>query len=215
MKINILGFLVLRKPEQNFDELGRGAFSPHVPRIDSIYYGGVDRMEWFDIDEDFFNKSLPKKITEIRENVQKYNGLGSDIRVCTSIEETKMLLDYSNKSENRNEMVAIFYKNVDRNMQFVVEINASYMGCDLYCEGYGSMIKEGIFSEPDSFETFIPQLNKNGLFESRGDLIERYIDEYHSVSQRKNIEKMLGLPIKKIEIYKIQMSSVHGDKMYR
>ena len=54
----IAGLLVVRLPEQNFDREGRGAFSAVVPKIGKIFYGGTDRMAWFDLDEDYYKKTL-------------------------------------------------------------------------------------------------------------------------------------------------------------
>ena len=69
--MNIQGYLVLRKPNFNFDDLGRGAFLSFAPRIDDLYYGGVDRMQWFDLDEGFYRKSLPARLVNLREGLLK------------------------------------------------------------------------------------------------------------------------------------------------
>jgi hypothetical protein len=56
------GFLVVRLPFLNKDALGRGAYSKIAPSLGSIYYGGIDRMDWFDVEEDFYNNTLPDSI---------------------------------------------------------------------------------------------------------------------------------------------------------
>ena len=62
----ICGFIILRKPEYNFDSRPLSAFSIKPPSINNIYYSGLDRMPWFDIDEGYYNKTLADKILKLR-----------------------------------------------------------------------------------------------------------------------------------------------------
>ena len=62
----IVGFIVVRTPKFNFDAEGRGAFSSPAPRLGSIYYGGVDRMPWFDVDKHYYARILPTEIAKLR-----------------------------------------------------------------------------------------------------------------------------------------------------
>jgi hypothetical protein len=50
--IMITGALIVRSPDQNFDREGRGAFSTIALKIGKTFYRGIDRMAWFDLDED-------------------------------------------------------------------------------------------------------------------------------------------------------------------
>ena len=111
MGLSVLGYLVLRRPEFNFDELGRGAFLPCAPKIDNLFYGGVDRMEWFDLDEDYYNESLPSRLIEIREKIFSPDNPPSDLNSCASIDDAREILSYSNKVKERNELIAISDEN--------------------------------------------------------------------------------------------------------
>jgi len=199
----ILGYLVLRTPEENFDDLGRGAFLPYAPKIGGVYYGGVDRMQWFDVDEDYYNKSLSNELIKMRERIYCSSSHVSDLKLCESLKDAKILLDYSNKSRKRNELVAIFSDGNVTPMQLSeAKIDDNCIGCDLYSDGYGSLIKEGVFSHPGLFGEFTSELNRFGLFEPHDELIEQYINAYQKVSSEGSIERMEGF-IKKILIYKI------------
>lgn len=57
--------MVVRQPFFNRDPAGRGAYSPIVPMFQGIPYGGIDRMAWFDIEEDFYNKTLPPDASQM------------------------------------------------------------------------------------------------------------------------------------------------------
>ena len=66
MNESINGYMVVRLPHHNKDYLGgRGIYSAHVPKMDSICYGGVERMPWFDIHEDLYSGGLPENIKHL------------------------------------------------------------------------------------------------------------------------------------------------------
>ncbi len=204
MNIKRNGYIVLRKPEYNFDKLGRGAFSMKAPKLDTIYYGGIDRMQWFDVDEDFYNQTLPNNIFKIRENIFKDSPTNTDIKICSNINDAKELLRYSNKNINRNEILVIYSPLLaDCKESSIIDVEEDSIGCDLYCEGYGSIIKEGIFTKPKLFKEFADEINKKGIFDIKNKSISRYIQLYNSLSKEGELEKMVG-PVKKIFLYKIE-----------
>ncbi|MCG7945889.1 MAG: hypothetical protein N0C84_06030 [Candidatus Thiodiazotropha taylori] len=200
LNINILGYLVLRKPEYNFDELGRGAYLPYAPKIDTIYYGGIDRMEWFDIDEKYYNDTLPNDILKLRDKVidasRQYN-----FNVCTCLDDAKKMLAFSNKDQDRNDLIAIsLYNKIENTID--AEFEGELLGCDLYCDGFGSLIREGIFNKPELFREYATNLNKNGLFDINKNIIQKYTEMYEIVSVSNNLEQFDG-PIKSVSVYKL------------
>ena len=52
---------------------GRGAYFSNVPILNGICYGGIDRMEWFDIDEDYYAKRLPEDFLKLRKKIRDEN----------------------------------------------------------------------------------------------------------------------------------------------
>jgi hypothetical protein len=68
------GFLIVRLPEYNFDAEDRGAFSKEVPKLGDIYYGGIFRMPWFDLDEDYISGATANNRRKRRGDAQPYWG---------------------------------------------------------------------------------------------------------------------------------------------
>src|SRR6266542_3933444 len=56
------GFMAVRLPSENFDAEGRGAFSSKPPSLGDIYYGGLDRMPWFDVEEALDRGVFPVRV---------------------------------------------------------------------------------------------------------------------------------------------------------
>ncbi len=153
LNINILGYMVLRKPEYNFDELGRGAYLPYAPKVGAIYYGGIDRMEWFDIDEDYYNDVLPNDLLRLRDSVME-SSRQCGFNVCACLKGAKKMLAYSNKDHNRNDLVAIVLH--DKRVDIINAVfDGELIGCDLCCDGFGSLIREGIFNKPELFNEYL------------------------------------------------------------
>ncbi|MCU7850129.1 MAG: hypothetical protein KZQ89_19495 [Candidatus Thiodiazotropha sp. (ex Lucinoma kastoroae)] len=200
MKANIHAYLVVRRPEFNYDELGRGAYLPYPPNIDGLHYGGIDRMGWFDLDEDYYNGSLPNEFIELRKMaLTPSKTIGVD--VSANMYDAVKLLAYSNTSNDRNELIALFSYS-DQESAFEAEFDGELTGCDLYCNGYGSLIREGIFTKPEVFKESNCILNKFGLLDFDNELINNYIKEFERLAIKENLEIMLG-PIRFFLIYRV------------
>src|SRR2546427_5191107 len=104
------GFLVVRLPHENYDVRGRGAFESSVPHIENNFYGGVDRMAWFDVDEDHYTGALPSHLTVMRTNIQNTNEDFSGLLVCRDLDVARDLLRYSNRRAVKNELITIHAK---------------------------------------------------------------------------------------------------------
>ncbi len=189
----ICGYIILRKPEFNFDNEGRGSFSKIVPKIDDLIYSGVDRMPWFDLDEDFYGGSLPEELVAIRKELKDKNCDYTDFQVVRDFDKAKKILEYSNKNKSINELTAIYSKKIERvKGAFKCDTNIAWLGIDLYCHGYGSIVREGIFKRPELFPSHKYELNKIGLFNKDSELLEKYIKDYIICSKDNSIESING-----------------------
>lgn len=189
----ISGFLVVRKPEFNYDKEGRGAFSPSVPKIGDLYYAGIDRMPWFDIDEDYYSKELPDDILLLRNELENNKWDFTDFKLMPDLEKANKLLEYSNKKQRINELIAVYSEKIGliEDIDFF-KVDTEWLGVDIYCHGYGSLIREGIFTKPDLFADYSGKLNTYGLFNSDIVSINQYIDLYIECSAENDIEPIDG-----------------------
>jgi hypothetical protein len=191
--MKVCGFIVLRKPIFNYDEKRRGAFLSDAPQIDGVYYAGIDRMPWFELDEGYYAGNLPDEFMRLREELLNTKQDLIDFKIMRDIRKTIKLLDYSNKDKSINEIVAI-YSDAAKYDEYIVvhDVNIEWLGMDIYCHGYGSLIREGIFRRPDLFTDYLDKLNKNGLFSLRSPLIDKYIDTYTELAHNNTLEPIDG-----------------------
>ncbi len=183
----VCGFMVVRRPACNFEPESGGSYSKVPPQVDGIYYGGIDRMPWFDVDEAINNGSLPGSLREIHDT-----GVGKDFTGMVLLrdpEDVRKLLEFSNRLEDRNEMVAV-YSEILASLRGTVRVEPStveWLGYDVAPLGEFSLLYEGLFVAPSVFEEFRGELNSFGLFESTF-VAERYIAKYRLLAEQEVVE---------------------------
>lgn len=194
MKNKVCGFLVVRKPDMNFDEQARGAFSSEVPKIKDLVYSGMDRMPWFDLDEDYYLEKLPQDQLEYRNKIRSTNLNSSGIKLCLDIDITKKILAYSNQLSDRNEIIALYADELCNDRSAIkVDEKMQFLGVDLYCPGFGSMIREGLFKSPNAFSRFADSFTEFGLLPPELNADQKYLGLYNELSEIERLE-----PIKEV-----------------
>jgi len=109
------------------------------------------------------------------------------------LEKAKKLLEYSNKKQRINELIAVYSEKIG--LLYDIDFfraDTAWLGVDIYCHGYGSLIREGIFTKPDLFANYSGKLNAYGLFNSDSVSINQYIDLYIESSAEDDIEPIDG-----------------------
>ena len=189
----INGFLVVRLPCFNKDfQGGHVAYSAVAPQIDTIYYGGVDRMAWFDINEEYYENRLPSDILELRENVEKdnYDNI-SGIRLTQDYDIATKLLRYSNKTDLHNELIVVTSPILNKYKK-VFEWTLSdidWLGYDVMGVGEWSLLADGLFLKPALFAEWQNYLNDYGLFDTNT-IINDYIKAYLEAAQKQQVEEL-------------------------
>lgn len=173
----VCGFIILRLPKENFCE---GYFD--VIKIDELYYQGINRMAWNDIEEDevgpievpIYYKTLLSQL--------EFPRCGPRL-LTKEIYVAKELLKYSNRNKQLNEIVAIYSKQLELDYgDFEVDMEIEWLGEDIrYFTG--SMIAEGIFTKPELFKKYKRHLNKYGLFDIDSKITDSYIDFYNKINK--------------------------------
>ena len=178
--IEFCGYLVVRKPSDNFDPQGRGGFSDKAPKLNDVYYAGIDRMPWFDLDEEYYANTLSTDIAAIRNKIRKTDTDFTGIKVCADFKDAEHILNYVNRSvsEFRNEIISISSKSLNRS-KGIVESNKTiiWYGYDIVALGNSSILIEGLFTRPDIFENYIKKLNCHGLFDDLS-VFDEYVAFY-------------------------------------
>jgi hypothetical protein len=203
----INGFLVVRLPEKNRDPAGRGVYSSTPPCINGICYSGIDRMAWFDVDEDIFDNTLPPDIQRTRMLIEEASYDFTGIELCTDLTDALTLLCYSNRLSVKNELIAIYSEQLDgiKGHFEYTQTSITWLGYDTVSVGWWSLLREGLFVVPTAFPGWKDLLNRDGLFSSQ-DLTMRYAQAYEEQVQKGAVEE---LPDRMYEIEGIAIGRVH------
>jgi hypothetical protein len=186
-----VGYMVVRLPEWNYDVSGRGVYRRTPPQLDGLRYEGIDRMSWFDIDEDYYIGALPKNLFDVREQIKNENRDLTGMLLTQQFEVAKRLLDYSNRTELRNEIIAVrSHKLAQIKGEVVIpEEKLRWIGYDIVDLGHWSLIAEGIFVAPDSFPSWRGLLNGHGLMADCS-LVSELIDSYTGAAENDKVEQL-------------------------
>jgi len=205
------GYLAVRIPEFNYDEEGRGVYLKKPPKLGSVYYGGVFRMPWFDVEEDFFLGVLPKELVDLWKRLKKENNDFSGLHLCQNYSNATKMLAYSNRESVRNELIAVRSKvlsEIKNETTFSeVEVNIDWLGYDIVAIGHWSLLEGGLFAAPSYFSHWTNRLNSHGLF-SEDSFLEEYSNDYQRAALRNGVE---ALPSTVYGIDSIQIGKV-SDK---
>jgi len=190
MTINSSGFLVVRSPEKNRDVQKRGAFSAEAPHLGPVYYSGIDRMPWFDIEEDFYKGGLPDDLVPLLRRITSSSDF-SGINLCTDLTIARDLLNYSNRRTVDNELIVVRAKKLAA-LKGIVEIDETqirWIGYDLVCLGGASLLRDGVFSVPTAFPGWQGSLNQDGLLPSSS-VTAAYLQAYKTAMAEGVVEEL-------------------------
>lgn len=191
MTTEICGYLVLRKPDQNFDETKPAYFGAKAPCIDKICYGGIDRMAWFDLIDGHHAGTLAPNMEKLWRNVEDDNRDFSDISLLKDYSDANAILRYSNRHQQRNELAAVFSQKLAGAKGIILSnVNIEWLGLDIHCPGYGSPLLQGFFARPGAFAGFATHINENGLFDMDSEMVSDYFQEYIRMTPLVNLEPM-------------------------
>lgn len=191
----VCGFIVLRKPDQNYDDVPQAPFYLHgtPPCINEICYSGIVRAPWYELDEGDFKGTLPDNLVKLSRELNETNQPYLDIKLFKDIDMAKEVLEYSNSIQNRYEIASI-YSDKLADMKGIVKTNEdiTWLGNDVFCYGYGSQLLDGLFSNPAEFSDTVSLINSNGLIDNI-DSIESYVTFYNQISSSLNIESIVDI----------------------
>ena len=211
----ICGYEVARKPAWNYHHDASGNFGryPKYPKLNGRDYGGVDRMEWFDWEEAFYAKTLTEEFLPVWQRFQSNKLEFANHCVVDDLEIAKRVLEFSNRDHAYNEIIAIY---ADRFAEGRIPVfdaprTSVHLGVDVFQDGFGSLIREGVFNRPDLFPDFVAKINENGLFDNDGHTANEYMDKYKTIQEGQNIEQFIFDSPRSFvdftQVYRIPMSA--------
>ncbi len=202
--MNVCGYLVVRKPMENFHLAPNGVWPKQPPHIGSIYYGGVVRMPWCDIGFDLYDGKLPRDLKSLYQTKVLQGG---NIDVCPVLDVAEQFLEYCNRERSKCELIAVYSQTL-ASMKGIVAGNGSsleHRGWEPFQIGGGSLLDQGVFAAPEHFATWHKRLNANGLLESADDCL-LYTSEYQRLVETKVLEELLPFqhyPVEPIDVLSV------------
>lgn len=194
MATSVCGFMVVRTPQKNADEAGRGAFPNVTPCRADVCYGGIDRMPWFDLDEAFYKADIPDEMNRARQELSTSNVDFSGINLTSSIDLASAVLRFSNREVCRNEIIAVRSPTLNNlKGSFEVPFGIEWIGVDLVNIGNMSLLREGLFGASRLLDHHFRMLNKQGLF-SAEDPASAFYADYRTHMEYGELEEISKLP---------------------
>ena len=178
--MNIHGFLVVRLPIFNFLVSERDKF----PRLGEIEYHGVDRHPWNDIfDDAYYDGKLEGELKNSIDLLRKRQLTSMSIDICRDEREAKYFLEYSNRTNKINELIAIrIHGNCNYNSHIYTSLDVEWIGFDFFSTGEWSLIANGLFLYSKYYGHWTSVVNKYGLFDDEN-LLPEFADFYDGAAR--------------------------------
>jgi hypothetical protein len=147
-------------------------------------------MAWFDLDEDYYNKTLPSDLIKIRQSLVQDSNDFTGIKLCYDLQTAKKVLTWSNRETIRNEIIALRSQNlveIKENSTPAEPAGIRWLGFDFVSLGSWSLLAGGIFIAPSYFLRWQNQLNENGLMDDATSLRD-YAEDYSVAARKKGVE---------------------------
>lgn len=147
----------------------------------SVFYRGIDRDPWWNLDELFYAGLLDAELTALRQAIESSGLEGFSPGVCDSLDVALRLQALSATRPLKDEIIRI------ASALDAVDEAADFFGYDCYMDGFGSPLRLGIFSATTAFSDYEDQLNECGLFPSL-DVLHDYVEAYCKRCEQANVE---------------------------
>ncbi len=188
--VPLCGFMVVRRPDQCF---GRPEERYSTNRkVGSLWYGGVERLPWFDIVEDYYARALPADIHESYKAIRDAKRDFTSFELCRDLKSAMLLRRYSDRNVSANEVIAIFSEllaGVKGKFDWDAS-NLAFLGADVVDLSGWSLLSAGYFVKPDLFVNWKHYINENGLFSADVD-VDAYVQAYkHAAARDERIEPL-------------------------
>jgi hypothetical protein len=204
----VCGFMVVRRPHENYDLTGRGVFPARPAKVGDTYYGGVDRMPWFDLMELYYAPSPPKHLVDFRAMLTKLNPDATGMKLVRDTLEVARCLQWMGGMSAANEVIAVHSEALARVKCRDAELpTGEWLGLDVVLHSEGSLLCEGLFGSDFFGESWGRRLNAHGLFSSRSEC-EAYQEEYRRGVAQGRLEAMGPGVVDFIDVYRLSVVSL-------
>ena len=188
------------------DPAGRAFYPAQASCLNALCYGGIDRMPWFDLDEEFYNGALPESVAPLREALSRGEDDLTGLRLCRDLSTARALLEFNAYSRRVNELIAVRSDKL-AGIKGTVGFDgaaALSLGFDLVSLGNWSLLREGFFRSPSFFPLREHVLNEFGLLRAPA-AVHEYVELYEAAALAGEVEELPESPygIDVIEVQRV------------
>lgn len=195
--MNINGYILVRRPDcTENNSLGR------LMSVDGVYYCGISRDMWCDIQNCNFNKTLPLLLKGFYDKLMRSGNDGSHIPILTNWEDVNKFLSITDEIRSKNEIIVVSSPTLDKVKGTIEPLqNIQWIGYDIMLLGSWSLIRHAIF-ENRLFElTKCSPLNNYGLFDNLN-FVDEFLEKYNEYAKSDRVDPLIesGVGIEMIRI---------------
>ena len=102
---SIAGYIIVRKPLYDF--LEPLTDSKLLEPVAGIYYNGLDRLNWYDVDTLFFDGMIPENLLKLYEKLGSSDNDLTNIKLLKDIDEVNCFVSIDKDILIKNEVIVI------------------------------------------------------------------------------------------------------------
>jgi hypothetical protein len=202
----VCGFLIVRRPHENYDLTGRGVFTARPAKSGDTYYGGVGRMPWFDLDELYYGPRPAEPVVAFKRRLTQLNPDVTGVALVPELKDVSQCLQLLGGLAAANEVVAVHSEALARTKGLVpVDNPGAGLGLDVVVHGGGSLLREGLFGSEFFGREWGQRLNPHGLFPSRAGC-EAFCEEYRRGASQGRLEAVGLGKVDFIDLYRLSIA---------
>lgn len=187
---SIAGYLIVRRPF--FDQIYFEG--PLLQPINNIFYNGLYRSEWMDIDNYYYSKLLSPYLTRSYEELLTSNSDFSFINSTHNLDLINAFINFNDEIKQKNEIIVISAQALDgvKGVALMDENTIEWLGYDFVLWGGWSLIRHGLFENRQITLLDKKKLNKYGLFDDIEN-IKLFLDAYIFLSELNLVDPLIDI----------------------
>ncbi|WP_223151781.1 hypothetical protein [Chitinophaga qingshengii] len=172
----ITGYVIVRKPAHIFDDVVGKSLSPS---IEGIYYHGIDRSNWRDVESRFYQSKIPESLLKTYADLDVSELDFTGIKVVKAYHDAVAFLSIDKEMALTNELVVVASDRLNqiKGPGIATPQHITWLGYDIVLLRGWSLIRHAIFENREMSLLETIKLNSFGLLdhvENVDDFLETY-----------------------------------------
>ncbi len=212
--ITVAGFIVVHRIGFKAPIVPGGIDIP-LARLGDVFYGGVFRGPWHDVDYYYYRRELPGPLMDMAERMENDNRAYLGLEVCRDLHAALAMLSFTRSLGVESDLIAVRSPQLlqTKGRVAIGDGLVEWGGVDIITPGYGSLLKEGLFAKPELFRGWESALRPTGLL-GESVSVDAYVEAYRPGVGAGELEDFLE-PLPGYHIDSVQVGTVLDDRIPR